>query len=146
MSFWNPKKEFAVSYPLDHVRSAILKLPETDPKSYVLQSNIEVLNQINLHQRGGYFDTGYHIDFVLTKISGMETKVVIEISRPSSVIRTWREMTVSSNNMKLLTERFAALLEGRRSPSVPRPAFTKNKIHKVASAFLSIVAFLKILN
>lgn len=112
MSQLNPTKEFIIPKSIEEVRKAILKLNEAEPTYYVLERDNKMLNQITLHQKGSMLDVGYHIDFLLKKISEEETKVNIEISRRMGSINTGGEMSIANNSMKTITDKFTAFLEG----------------------------------
>lgn len=59
MSMLNPKKEFTVAFPLDHVKEAIYKLTQNEPDYYKIISESNTLNQIRIHQKGVLLDMGY---------------------------------------------------------------------------------------
>ncbi|HWJ29904.1 MAG TPA: hypothetical protein VNS32_25415 [Flavisolibacter sp.] len=125
MSQLNPKKEFTVSYSLEKVREAILKLNTTEPDYYVIASDSKALNQIRIHQKGSFLDMGYHVDFEMQKLSEGETKVTIEISRNAGAIDTASEMSIANNSMKSITNKFGAFLEGNVDPATGKPNLPK---------------------
>lgn len=121
MSQLNPKKEFTVNYPIENVKEAIRKLNTSEPDYYVIVSDSAALNQIRIHQKGGFLDMGYHVDFELQKVADSETKVTIEISRNAGTINTAAEMSIANNSMKSITNKFGAFLEGNVDPETGKP-------------------------
>jgi hypothetical protein len=115
--FANPKKEFVVNFDMDTVRQAALKLNVTEPDYYVLVKDDKILNQIRFHQKGVLLDPGYHVDFDLTKVSDIETKVVVEISRNLGTINSSSEVSISNNSLKSVTSKFSSFLSGDVDPT-----------------------------
>jgi len=108
----NPKKEFVVTYNIENVRQAILKINEFEPNYYVIVKDDKILNEIRLLQKGQLLDFGFHVDFDLTKISDNETKVSIEVSRNLGAINTASEVSIANNSLKSITSKFSAYLSG----------------------------------
>ena len=113
----NPKKEFVVNFDESKVREAILKLNTTEPNYYVLVKDDKILNEIRIHQKGQFLDVGYHVDFTLTKVSDIETKVVVEISRNIGTINTAGEVSIANNSLKSVTSKFSSFLSGDVDPT-----------------------------
>ncbi len=145
----NPKKEFVISYNIEKVREAVLKLNETEPKYYVLVKDDKVLNEIRLHQKGQLLDVGYHLDFNMTKISETETKVVVEVSRNLGTINTAAEVSIANNSLKSVTSKFSSFLSGDIDPktgkaTVPQQGCLLVYVVLLASLIAAIFAVEKI--
>jgi len=112
----NPKKEFVVKYDEAKVKEAVLKLVQLEPEDYSLVKNDEILNEIRIHRKGQLLDLGYHVDFIFSKVSETETKVVVEVSRNMGAINTSSEVSTSNNILKSITSKFSSYLSGDINP------------------------------
>jgi hypothetical protein len=117
----NPKREFVVGYDIEKVREAVLKLNATEPDYYIIVKDDKTLNEIKFHQKGQFLDLGYHIDFILQKLSEVETKVVVEVSRNLGAINTSGEVSIANNSLKSVTSKFSAFLSGDVNEETGKP-------------------------
>lgn len=106
----NPKKEFTIPKDVDSIKKAILSIPEKEPTKYVLHSDDAFLNQIKIHEKGHFFDSGYFIDFGFRKISEAETGVTLEISKKLGAIDTPAEIHNANHIIKEIEAKFSAYL------------------------------------
>ena len=110
------KKEFIINYPHRKVRESILKIYTAETNYYELIKDDLVLNEIRLLQKGKLLDAGYHIDFILTRISESETKVEVEVTRNFGTIQTIGEVSVANNIMKSVTSKLSAFISDNVDP------------------------------
>jgi hypothetical protein len=108
----NPKREYTLPKTIDQVRSAISKIPEMEKYKYALENDDRLLNQIRLHEKGVAWDGGYHIDFILTKISDTETKVEVEVGKKRGAINDSSDASNVNYIMKEITDKMSAYLSG----------------------------------
>jgi len=80
ISILNPKKEITIDFPIEKVKSSISKIYITSDGKYRIHDENDILNQVILECFEG-LSLGVYIDFNMTKISDISTKITIEIRR-----------------------------------------------------------------
>lgn len=107
----NPKKEFVVNFNDTKVKENILKIAASEPNNYKLIKDDQILNEIRILQKET-LGVGYHIDFIVFRLSDSQTKIVIEVSRSVGAINTSAEATLSNMHLKTVSDKLSAFLSG----------------------------------
>lgn len=138
----NPTKEFTVSFPELEVREAIKKIIKAEPSKYSLVKEDEILNEIRIHEKITAWDQGYHIDFVLKKISNSETAVRLEVSRKVGALDEKHEIHNANYIVKEISDKFSAYLSGNVDSSSGKANIPENKGCILLISSIGLVGFL----